>query len=30
MDTSPIFLWAALILGLVIMGLVVSRMMGSL
>jgi hypothetical protein len=30
MDTSPVFLWAALLLGLVIMGLVVSRMMGAL
>ena len=30
MDTSPIYLWAALILGLVIAGLVVARFMGRL
>jgi hypothetical protein len=30
MDTSPIYLWAALILGLVIAALVVARFMGRL
>jgi hypothetical protein len=30
MDQSPVFLWAALIIGLVIVGLVTARMMGRL
>jgi hypothetical protein len=30
MDTSPVFLWAALLVGLVIVGLVLARFLGSL
>lgn len=30
MDTSPVFLWAALILGLVVVALVAARFMGRL
>ncbi len=30
MDTSPVYLWAALLIGLVIMGLVTARFLGSL
>ena len=30
MDTSPVYLWAALLVGLTIVGLVVARMLGSL
>jgi hypothetical protein len=30
MDTSPVYLWAALIVGLVIAGLVLARLTGRL
>ena len=30
MDTSPVFLWAALIVGLVIVGQVMARLLGRL
>jgi hypothetical protein len=30
MDTSPVFLWAAIILGLVIAGLVLAKLTGKL
>jgi hypothetical protein len=30
MDTSPVYLWAALLVGLVVMALVVARFLGSL
>jgi len=30
MDTSPVFLWAALLVGLVVVGLVVAKFLGGL